>query len=435
MQWYSFLILDLAALTFLFCLGMPIALAFFAVNIVSLVLLKGPTGLLLFIHSMFDSVSSFSLAALPMFILMGNILYEANAIAIMFDAVDKWIGKVRARLHVISVIVATVFSAIGGSGIGTTAMMGSSIFPEMNRRGYDKKLSAGAIIAGASLDPIIPPSNLAIIVAVLANVSIAKLLFSGVVPGLVLAGGIIIYVLIRVHFNPELAPLYEVTQVTFTEKLRALAKVVPFGIIIFLVIGLIMLGVATPTEAAATGVVGSLLVAAYFRRLTFTALKNSIFFTTKIFGMVLVIMASAAVFSQVLALTGAARGIVELVSHLSVPRMVMFAIMQFIPLFLCCFMDQISLMMILAPIYIPIVETLKFDPIWFWCVILINITLGAITPPFGYCLFTLKGTTDEMTLEEIYRAVIPFVFLYIFGMLIVTFFPPLATWLPSKLSK
>ena len=433
MEWYSFLGFSLTILVVLFCMGMPIAIAFFAVNIISLLVLMGPASLLLLTTSMLASTSSFSLAAIPLFILLGDILHQSKAVEIMFDAVDKWVGGVRARLHIVTVIVATIFGALSGAAIGTVATMGTTIFPEMNRRGYDKMLSAGAICAGASLAPIIPPSILAIVVATLANVSVAKLLISGIIPGVILAGIFVIYILIRVRLTPALAPTYDVSKIDFLQKVWALLRFLPFSAIIFLVLGLIMLGIATPTESAATGVIGALLVAALYRRLTFTAIKNSVFSTMKISGMILIIMASAQAFSQVIALSGAAKGLIELINYISVPQMVMFAIMNIIVLFLCCFMDQVSLMMILIPIYIPIIQLFGFDPIWFWLIILINITVGGISPPFGYVLFSFKGTTTELTLQETYRAIIPFVLLFVIGMLLVTLFPPLATWLPSKL--
>jgi len=432
-EWYSFLGFSLTILVVLFCMGMPIAIAFFAVNIISLLVLMGPASLLLLTTSMLASTSSFSLAAIPLFILLGDILHQSKAVEIMFDAVDKWVGGVRARLHIVTVIVATIFGALSGAAIGTVATMGTTIFPEMNRRGYDKMLSAGAICAGASLAPIIPPSILAIVVATLANVSVAKLLISGIIPGVILAGIFVIYILIRVRLTPALAPTYDVSKIDFLQKVWALLRFLPFSAIIFLVLGLIMLGIATPTESAATGVIGALLVAALYRRLTFTAIKNSVFSTMKISGMILIIMASAQAFSQVIALSGAAKGLIELINYISVPQMVMFAIMNIIVLFLCCFMDQVSLMMILIPIYIPIIQLFGFDPIWFWLIILINITVGGISPPFGYVLFSFKGTTTELTLQETYRAIIPFVLLFVIGMLLVTLFPPLATWLPSKL--
>jgi tripartite ATP-independent transporter DctM subunit len=380
---------------------------------------------------MIDLVSSFSLAALPLFILMGNILAESNAIVIIFDAIDKWIGRVRARLHIIAVIVATVFAAIGGSNMAAVAMLGGSIYPEMNRRGYDRKLGAASICAGASLAPIIPPSNLAIIVAMLANVSIAQLLVAGIVPGLLISAFILIYVLIRVRLNPSLAPEYEVSEVTWSQKFMGLLKALPFSILIFLVIGTVMLGIATPTEAAATAVLGALVIAMIFRKMTFSLLNKSIRETMKVSAMVLLVMASASAFSQLLGLSGAARGIVEIVNTINLPSWGMFILMHLIPLVLCLFMDQISVMMILTPIYLPIVEALGFDPIWFWCTILINITIGAITPPFGYVLFTMKGATSEISLQELYKAIIPFVILFLSSLVLFSAVPALITWLPN----
>ena len=235
------------------------------------------------------------------------------------------------------------------------------------------------------------------------------------------------------QLNPKLAPVYDLSKIDLKQKVKALLHFIPFCAIIFMVIGLIMLGIATPTESAATGVMGALFVAAIYKRLTFRAIRNSIFSTMKISGMILIIMASAQAFSQIIAISGAARGMIELINDISVPRMVMFGLMNLIVLFLCCFMDQVSLMMIIIPIYIPIIKLYNFDPIWFWLILLINITVGGITPPFGYVLFSFKGTTTELTLQETYRAIIPFVLLFVIGMLLVTIFPPLATWLPSKL--
>lgn len=433
MEWYHLLGINLTLLVIFFCMGMPISIAFFSVNILSLTILMGPKGLLLLINSMLETTTSFTLAAIPLFVLVGNILYQSNAVEIMFEAVDKWVGSVRARLHIVTVIIAAIFSAISGAAMGTVTMLGTTIFPEMNRRGYDRKLSIGAICAGANLDPIIPPSILAIVVGTLANVSIAKLLISGIIPGIILASVFIIYILIRVRLNPDLTPPYDVAKIRLSQKIWALIRFLPFGVIIFLVVGLIMLGIATPTESAATGVIGSLIIAALYRRLTYEAIKDSVFTTAKISGMILVIMASAQSFSQIMALSGAAQGLVNIINTISVPAMVMFTIMNLIPLFLCCFMDQTSLMMILVPIYIPIVNLYHFDPIWFWLIMLINITIGGITPPFGYVLFAFKATSDEITLQEVYRAIIPFVFLYLLGMLLVVLFPPIATWLPGKL--
>jgi tripartite ATP-independent transporter DctM subunit len=434
MEWQDILMLDLGLLIALMVIGVPIAFAFLAVNLVCVVILVGPKGVLLVNNSMMDLVSSFSLAALPLFVLMGSILSESNAIAILFDAIDKWIGRVRARLHVIAVIVATIFAAIGGSNIASVAMLGGSIYPEMNRRGYDRKLGAAAICGGASLAPIIPPSNLAIILAMLANVSIAQLLISGIVPGILISALILGYVLLRVRLNPKLAPVYEVAAHTWGDKFRGLAKALPFSLLIFLVIGTVMIGIATPTEAAAMAVLGALVIAFAFGRLSWRLVGRSINDTMKVSAMVLLVMAAASAFSQLLGLSGAARGIVEVINEFDLPPAGMLFLMHLIPFLLCLFMDQIAVMMILTPIYLPIVAALNFDPVWFWCTMLVNVTIGAITPPFGYVLFTMKGVTSDLSLQDLYKAILPFVGILLLGLVLVIVFPGLATWLPGLMS-
>jgi tripartite ATP-independent transporter DctM subunit len=434
MEWYHFLILNLTVLLILFCMGIPIAIAFFSLSIMSLWVLMGPRGFLLLTNSMYQSTTNFSLAAIPLFVLLGEILFESRAVEIVFDAVDKCIGTVRARLLVVTIIISTIFGALSGAAMGVAAMLGATILPEMIRRGYDSKLSAGAICAGASIAPIIPPSILCIVVGTLANVSIAKLLISGVIPGLMLSSLFTGYIFYRVKMTPSMAPQYDASEVTNTEKIKALLISLPFGIIIFLIMGLIMLGIATPTESAATGVIGALIVAAIYGRLNFETIRKSIFVSMRISGMILLIMAASKAFSQIFAMSGTSSAIVGLVNQISVHPMLMLFIMNAIPFVLCCFMDQVSLMMILIPIYLPIVNALHFDPIWFWLIMLINITIGGITPPFGYVLFTLKGAAgDEINIEEIFTGIIPFVILFVLGMILVAIFPPLATWLPSKL--
>jgi tripartite ATP-independent transporter DctM subunit len=432
MEWHQVLLLNVSLVVLLFCMGMPVSIAFFCVNIVSLWMLMGPDGLILLTNSIFVSTTNFSLATIPLFLLLGEILFESRAVDIIFDAADKCVGKVRARLLVVTILVSTVFGALSGAAMGVAAMLGATILPEMINRGYSKKLSLGAICAGASLAPVIPPSVLCIVVGTLANVSIASLLISGVVPGLVLSGLFVAYILIRVKLNPTMAPDYEVSGVPLKEKIKALVLALPFGLIIFLILGLIMLGIATPTESAATGVVGALFLAALYKRLTFRAIRKSVFVTMRISGMILLIMAASSAFSQILAISGAARGVLNVVTHLDISPALMLIVMNAIPFVLCCFMDQISLMMILIPIYMPIVELMHFDQIWFWLLMLINITIGGITPPFGYVLFTLKGASDNVTISEIFVGIIPFVALFVLGMVLVAIYPPLATWLPSK---
>jgi tripartite ATP-independent transporter DctM subunit len=237
-----------------------------------------------------------------------------------------------------------------------------------------------------------------------------------------------------VWIKPDLAPRY-VTKSSFKEKALSLVKLTPFLVIIFLTMGLIFLGVATPTESAATGVIGSLFVSAIFKRFNYAAIHKSIITTIRVSAMIFLIVAGSKAFSQLMAMSGAARGLVGLVNDISPSPLVMLLLMQGIGLFLGCFIDPMSIMMITIPIYLPIIELFRFDPIWFWCIYLINMTLGGITPPFGLTLYVLKASAPDTTLHEIYRAAIPFVIIYVVSMFLIGFFPWIAIWLPNQILK
>jgi tripartite ATP-independent transporter DctM subunit len=300
----------------------------------------------------------------------------------------------------------------------------------MEKQGYDKKLSIAVILGGASLDPLIPPSVLAVLVGSLANVSIAKLLFSGFGPGFLLSASLIIYVLVSVKLNPKLAPISQISS-SIREKLWSLCSMLPFGAIIFLILGLMMLGIATPTESAATGVVGALVLVASLRRLTFQVIKTSIWGTIRISAMVLLIIAGCKAFAQILAVSGATQGLVAMVVKFQLPNLILLIIMQVIALILGCFLDQVAIMLITIPVYLPVIETVGFDPLWFWCLYLINMTVGGITPPFGLVLYVLKGATPSTPLEEIFRAATPVVLMFLAGMALVIMFPEIAVWIPN----
>jgi tripartite ATP-independent transporter DctM subunit len=434
MEWWLLLSIAFGVLVALFCMGLPIAFSFLALDIIGLYLLFGQKGMALLSNSIFDSVASFTMSPIPLFILLGEIFYQSKVVNYAFDAIDKWIGGVRARLHLVTLVFATIFGAISGAAMAMAAMLGTTVLPEMNKQGYDKKLSMGVIMGGACLDPLIPPSILAVLIGSLANISIAKILISGTGPGILLACLLAGYVLVMVKINPTLAPTYTFKS-TFREKMVAMVLFLPFILIIFLVMGLMLIGVVTPTESAAVGVVGAIVMAICYRKLTFQMVKDSCIGTVKVSGMVLLIVASSKAFSQVLAISDSTRGLVALVTDLKLPPLALLAVMQLIPLFLGCFMDQIAIMLITIPVYLPVVAHAGFDPIWFWCLFLINMTVGAITPPFGYILFILKATAKDITLEEVYRAAIPIVFIVILSMVLLVIFPQIALWLPNQMVK
>jgi len=434
MEWWMLLIIAFGLLIALFCMGLPIAISFLALDVVGLYLLFGEKGMRLLTSSIFESVASFTMSPIPLFILLGEIFYQSKVVNFAFDAIDKWVGRVRARLYIVTLIFATIFGAISGAGMAMAAMLGTSVLPEMNNRGYDRKLSLGVIMGGACLDPLIPPSILAVLIGSLANVSIAKLLISGTGPGLVLAALLVIFVLVMVKINPKLAP-FDPASSSFREKIISLFLFLPFTLIIFLVMGLILIGVATPTESAAVGVLAAIVMAICYRKMTFQMLRDSLEGTIKVSGMILLIIAGSKAFSQVLAISGATRGLVELVVGLELPPLGLLVLMQAIPLFLGCFIEQMAIMMITIPVYLPVIATAGFDPIWFWCLFLVNMTVGGITPPFGNLLFVLKATTPETPLEEVYRAAVPFVLIVLLSVVLLVMFPQIALWLPNLMVK
>ena len=436
MGWEATLITTLLLLMAAFLTGAPLFVAFLVINLAGVAIFLGPAAFGMVANSIFDTANYSDLATIPLFVLMAEILFRSGSVDILFDAVDKLVGRMKGRQYVLTISLSTVFGALSGSGMAVAAMLARTLFPTMRNRGYDTKLSIGTMLAGASLAPIIPPSVLAIVIGTLSNTSIAGLLIGGIIPGLLLAGLFLLYTMVRVKLNPELAPDDAddvIERVPTAEKLRAVASCLPFGLIIFSVMGFIMFGIATPSEAAATGVLASLITAAYYRRLNFSMIVESLGTSAFITSMILLIMASSRMFSQLLAFSGATTELTNLIVSLDWSPMLMLFIMMLIPFILCMFIDQIALMLVVIPIYQPLLSTLGFDPVWFWLIMLLNVTVGGISPPFGYVIFAFQGAADKVTISEAFNAAWPFVALFLLGMVALAVFPPLVTFLPSLL--
>lgn len=434
MEWHTTLLAGIAIIFVLFLSGTPVFLAFLAAILVGVYVIIGFYGFPMFANSILDTVSITSLASIPLFILMGELLFRSGTMDVLFDSIDKLVGRMRGRQYVLVVALSAVFGALSGVAMAVAAMLGRAIMPGMHARGYDRKIAAGLIIGGASLAPIIPPSLLAIIVGSIADVSIARLLIAGVIPGLLIGGIFLVYVFIRISINNKLAPAIsddERGSVTMGEKLVAMVRTLPFIIVIFSVMGFIMLGIATPSESAATGVVGALITAAIYRNLSFKMIWDSLVAAITVSAMILVIMAMSKMFTQLLAFTGATSELVALVANLDYSPIMMLFILLAVPFLLCMFIDTIAVILLTIPIYQPVVDALGFDPVWFWLLFLVNITLGAITPPFGYTLFAFKAVVPDMTISEVYKATWPFVILFLIGIVSIVAFPGIATWLPN----
>ena len=434
MVWWAILLTGIAILVGLFLTGVPIFLAFTIMIISGVVFMFGDAAFGMVVNSMYETGTLAALGTVPLFILLGEILFRSGSMEVLLDSIDKLVGRVRGRGYVLSISLSTVLGALSGSGIAVAAMLGRSLLPMMRRRGYDTKLSIGTILAGACLAPIIPPSILAIIVGTLADVSIASLLIAGVLPGLLLAVLFVTACLIKVRINPELAPVEEnVETVDLRGKLKAVLGLLPFTVIIFMVMGLIMLGIATPSESAATGVLGAILTAAYYRKLSFRMLYEAIGEAALLASVILLILASAVMFTQLLAFTGATRALTEVITSMDVSAPMMFFLMMLIPFILCMFIDQLGLMLVIIPIYLPIIKVMEFDPVWFWLLFLLNITLGAITPPFGYIMFAVKGAAPDVPMKDIFNASWLFVILTLIGMVLMAVFPDIVTLLPRAI--
>jgi tripartite ATP-independent transporter DctM subunit len=434
MEWYWAVALLFGLIVGLMLLGMPIAMAFLASNILAAMLfMGGAKGIAQVLNNGFGAMTSFALVPIPMFLLMGELFYYTGLAARMFNAIDKLLGNVRGRLAYVTVIGGTGFAALSGSSMGSTALLGSLMVPEMMKRGYSKYLSMGPIMGTGGLAVIIPPSALAVLLATLGRSDVGALLLAGVIPGLILATLYAALIFFWTSIAPHAAPPYRVQAVPLGEKLRlVLLDVVPMLLVIVLVIGIMVAGYATPTEAAAVGCLAVMVLAACYRALSWKSFRKSVDAALRVTVMAFLIIFGSATFSQILAFSGASSGLISWATQFEVTTLGMLLIMMAIIFFLGCFMDQLSMMLLTAPIFFPLAKTLGFDLTWFGLIMLLALEVGYTTPPFGLLLFVMKGVAPAgTTMREIYFAAVPFIacVLVLIGLIIA--FPPLATWLPG----
>ncbi len=427
------LALGLLALVAVLLSGVPIYLGFLLLNGLGIWYLFGTSGAGLLVNSVVDSMTSSNMTTIPLFVLMGEILFRSGAVEVVFDSVDQMIGRIKGRLYIFTIALSTVFGALCGSAVAVVAMLGRSVLPIMHKRGYDVQLSASVIQGGASLAPIIPPSLVAVIIGSMANVSISGLLIAGILPGLLLAGLSVAYVYLQLWRKPSLAPAEEPVDPTQKRQMaRALVRLLPFGLIIFSVMGLMLMGIATPSESAATGVLGAMAAAACYRKLSLGMLREAMASTVKISAMILVIVATSILFGQLLAFTGATTDLVNWVTALDVDPQVMFWLLMIVPFVLCMFIDQLAFMLVAIPLYAPVVAKVGYDPIWFWTQFSINMTLASLTPPFGYTMYALRASApDLITLKQVFDASWPITWVFVLGMGLMTLFPGIITVLPA----
>jgi tripartite ATP-independent transporter DctM subunit len=439
MNWVEGSILLFGGLVAVMGLGLPVAFAFLVLNVIGAILfLGGEPGLAQLARNAVQSITSFSLTPIPFFVLMGEVLFHTGVALKAIDAFALLIRRVPGRLAVIAIVAGTVFSAISGSTIATTALLGSLMLPTMLARGYDPRMAMGPIMGIGGVDMLIPPSALTVLLGSLAGISIAGLLIGGIVPGLILSVMYVAYIITRATMNPALAPDVQVEEGPegAARWLPFATHVVPLVLIFGLVIGAMTGGFATPTEAAAIGAAGTIVAAALYRSLTVANLMKALTGTVAVSGTILFIIVGATTFSQVLSFSGVVNGLVGLVTGLGLSVTALVIAMLVILLFLGCFVDQVSMMLITLPFFIPLVQRYDVDLIWFGVLFLICMQLGLLTPPFGLLLFTMKGVAPpSITMQQIYMASMPYIAMSLLILVLIFLFPAIATWLPALLSR
>ena len=439
MEWFLALSLMLGILIFLMASSLPVGFAFLGVNIVGAYLfLGGEVGLAQLIRNATNSLVNFSLVPIPLFLLMGEILFHSGLAFKAIEATNRLIARVPGRLSIVTVAGGTMFSTLSGSSVANTAMLGSTLLPDMLKRGYHPSIAMGPIMATGGIAMLIPPSALAVLLGSLAGVSISQLLVAGIIPGIMMAIIFLGYILLRCTLNPNLAPedpaeVEQAAQFSLWDRVGPFViYVVPLLSIFVVVVGSMLLGWASPTEAAAIGCLAAFVAAGVYRRLSWPSLSRALMETTKISVMILFIIVASTTFSQILSFSGATRGILQLLNGLEISPIVLVIIMLGILLILGAFMDQISMIMVTLPFFIPLVSLAGIEPLWFAVLMLICMEISFMTPPFGLLIFVMKGVAPKMiSLAQVYRAAAPFVGLQLLVLIILLVWPAITLWLPG----
>ena len=437
MSWQFAAWLMLGGSTALLFLGLPVAFTFIAVNILgALIWLGGEPGLEQLARNSVVSITSFSLTPIPLFVLMGEVLFHTGLAVKVIDGVERLIAQVPGRLAVVAVVAGTVFSAISGSTIATTAMLGSLMVPVMLARGYHPTMAAGPVMAIGAVDMLIPPSALTVLLGSFSGISISQLLIGGVMPGLILSVAFVAYIIGRVMLKPSLAPPSPLAEYHGWAKLRPFVQyVLPLVSIFSVVVISMSAGWATPTESAAIGAFATMALAIAYGALSLKNLYAALRGTVAVSTIILFIIVGATTFSQILSFSGASNGLVGELIGLGLSPMAIVAGMMAMLIFLGIFVDQVSMMLITLPIFMPIVQRFAIDQVWFGVMFLICMQLGLLLPPHGLLLMTMRGVAPpQVTMGHIFLSVIPYVAMSILVLVLVFFAPGVALWLPRVLS-
>lgn len=431
MEWYVAFTVIMGALFVLMFMGMPVAFTFLTINLIGAFLFFGGfPGMLQLVIQVSESLSTFTLVPVALFLVMGEIMFHSGIGFDLLNALDKWFGSLKGRLALMAVGGGVLFSALTGNSMGSIALLGSTLVPEMEKRGYGKPMSLGPILGSGGLAIMIPPSGLAVLLGVIAEISIGKILIAIILPGIIMAVLYTVYIVGRCIVDPKVAPAFAVEKVSWSEKVQAaVVHILPVGFIIFMVVGVIFVGLATPSESAASGALATFILATVRGRMSWIVFKKAIVGSLEISVMLLLIISGALAFTQMLAFTGATEGLVNLVLSFEVSALAVVGIMLTTVILLGMVMGPVPIMLVTLPVFVPVAEKLGFDAIWFAVLYLIAIETGSTSPPFGAGLFVMKGVAPKgTTMNEIYRAAVPFLTCDILAILIILFIPAIISW-------
>lgn len=434
MEWFFPFAFLIGSILVFMGLGLPVAFAFFITNIAGLFLFfGGATGVTQMVANFSDAVSTYALAPLPMFLVMGSLYFRSGLGEKVIYALDLAIGNIRGRLAYVTLGSGAVFAALSGSSLANTGMMGSLMAPEMLRRNYKPHMAYGPILGAGSLAVIIPPSSLGVLLGSLAQIDVGALLIAGVIPGLLLVSLYGLLIFVQTVIDPEAAPQYPVPATSGLEKIKAVAfNIIPMGVLIFMVVGTIILGIATPTESAGLGCLGVVVLLFVYRKFSWSVVWKSLDDAMKVTAMTFLIISASTTFSQIFAFSGASNGFISFITGFDMGPYGILLMMIVVILILGMFMDQVSMMLITLPIFMPIAATYGFDTVWLGLMLLLAYEVGFTTPPFGLLLFIMLGVAPKGTsLKTVALAAAPYIGLTLFLIFLIAVFPQIALFLPS----
>lgn len=429
------LLIMFASLVGLLLTGLPLAFTLGALALVFTITLWGPAALSVTVLNLFDTMQSESLLAIPLYVMMASVLQRSGVIESLYKAMELWSRRLPGGLAVGTIAICTIIAAMTGIVGAAVAAMGMLALPSMLKRNYQPELAIGTICAGGTLGILIPPSVITIVYAVTAQASIGQMFIAGVVPGLLLASLYIGYIVLRAALNPAIAPRPDENEdITWAMRIAALKSLILPMLIIVGVLGTIYMGIATPTEAAAVGVALAFVSALIERRFGWELLRGVGMDVVKVTTMILWITIGARAFVAIFTGTGGADFLLGFIQDMEANRWIVLAVMLAILFFLGMFLDEIGIILLCVPVFLPVIDFLDFDRLWFGILFLVSAQMAYISPPFGYTLFYMKGVLPAgIGMGTVYRAIIPFMLLQAFGILICALFPELVLWLPKTM--